>query len=71
MSPGEQRLILIEQTSTDEEIVLWQERLKATYIKGYYVVKYYSGGDRVRSQQAASCEPHKTAKISGVRGNCF
>lgn len=42
VSAGEQRLVLLNQTSMDEEIIIWQECLKAKYIKDCDEVRCYS-----------------------------
>lgn len=71
VSAGEQRLVLLNQTSTGEEITLWQECLKAKYTKNCDEVKYYSSGNCIRLQWAVSSECYKKAKVSGIRGNWF
>lgn len=71
MSEGEQRLVLLSQTSVDEEITIWQECLKAKYTKDCDEVKYYSSGNRISLQWTVSSECYKKAKVSGIRRNCL
>lgn len=71
VSAGEQRLVLLNQTSMDEEIIIWQECLKAKYIKDCDEVRCYSSENCTYLQWAVSSECYKKARISGIRRNWF